>query len=195
VGLPLPGIELRIADDGEILVRGESVFQGYHGRPEETAQVFAEDGWLRTGDIGTLDDDGFLTITDRKKEIIVTASGKKISPQNLENALKASGLVSQALIVGESRPYIAALISPDPDEIGKRASNAAEAKAVIQRVVDEVNAHLGPTEQIKRFALLPREFSMDEGEVTPTLKLKRRVCEAHFRDEIEQIYAGSRRSG
>jgi long-chain acyl-CoA synthetase len=195
VGLPLPGIELRIAEDGEILVRGESVFHGYHRRPEATAEVLADDGWLRTGDIGTLHEDGFLTITDRKKEIIVTAGGKKISPQNLENALKASGYVSQALIVGDGRPYIAALISPDRDEVDKRAKNDEEVRALIQRVVDEVNANVGPTEQIRRFALMAREFSMEHGEVTPTLKLKRRVCQEHFREEIERIYAGSRGSG
>ncbi len=192
VGKAIPGVEIRIAEDGEIVIRGDTVFQGYHGKEEATRDVLTDDGWLLTGDIGTLDADGFLRITDRKKEIIVTAGGKKIPPQNLENALKASGYVSQALVVGEGRPYIAALISVDEDEMAKAGTSAEEKRALVERVVDEVNSHVGPTEQIKRFALLPRDFSADEGEITPTLKLKRRVCEEHFREEIERLYAAPR---
>ena len=191
VGKAVPGLELAIAPDGEILVRGETVFQGYHDRPDATAEILADDGWLRTGDIGTLED-GFLTITDRKKEIIVTSGGKKIPPQNVENALKASGYVSQALLVGEGRPYLVALVCVDRTEVAKVAQSEDEVRALVERVVDEVNSHVGPTEQIKRFALLPREFSAEEGEVTPTLKLKRRVCEEHFADEIERLYAAPR---
>jgi len=189
VGRAVPGAELTIAPDGEIMVRGPTVFDGYYGRPEATAEALAGDGWLLTGDIGTLDDDGFLTITDRKKEIIVTSGGKKIPPQNVENALKASGYVSQALLVGEGRPYLVALVSVEPDEVDKVAHTEEEKRALVARVIDEVNSHVGPTEQIKRFTLLGRSFSADEGEVTPTLKLKRRVCEAHFADEIERLYA------
>ena len=188
VGRAIPGVEIRIARDGEIMIRGDTVFQGYHGKEDATREVLTGDGWLLTGDVGTLDADGFLTITDRKKEIIVTAGGKKIPPQNLENALKASGYVSQALVVGEGRPYIAALIAVDDAETTKVAASPEETRALIERVVEEVNSHVGPTEQIKRFALLPRDLEADEGEVTPTLMLKRPVCEEHFREEIEALY-------
>jgi long-chain acyl-CoA synthetase len=189
VGLPLPGLELRLAEDGEILVRGETIFQGYLGRDDATAEALTSDGWLRTGDIGRVDDDGFLTITDRKKEIIVTAGGKKISPQNLENALKSSPVVSQALVVGDRRPYVAALVSIDRDEAAKLARSEDEVRALVETAVAEVNERLGRAEQIKRFAILSRDFSMEAGEVTPTLKLKRRVCEQNFRAEIEALYA------
>ena len=189
VGRAVPDVELAIAPDGEIMVRGPTIFQGYDGRPDATAEAVTGDGWLLTGDIGTLDGDGFLTITDRKKEIIVTSGGKKIPPQNVENALKASGYVSNALLVGERRPYLVALVAVDRDESAKVAHTEEDVRALVARVIDEVNSHVGPTEQIKRFALLPRDFSADEGEVTPTLKLKRRICEAHFADEIERLYA------
>ena len=189
VGLPLPGLELRLAEDGEILVRGKTVFQGYLGRDDATAEVLSPDAWLRTGDIGRIDEDGFVTITDRKKEIIVTAGGKKIAPQNLENALKTSPVVSQALVVGDRRPYIAALVAVDRDEAGKLTTEEDEVRALVEKAVADVNERLGRAEQIKRFAILERDFSMEAGEVTPTLKLKRRVCEEHFRDEIERLYA------
>ena len=189
VGLPLPGLEIRIAEDGEILLRGRTVFQGYLGRDDATAEVLSPDGWLRTGDIGRIDDDGFLAITDRKKEIIVTAGGKKIAPQNLENALKTSPVVSQALVVGERRPYIAALVAVDRDEAAKLAPSEDEVRALVEKAVADVNERLGRAEQIKRFTILSRDFSMEAGEVTPTLKLKRRVCEEHFREEIDALYA------
>jgi long-chain acyl-CoA synthetase len=188
VGLPLPGVELRLADDGEILVRGRTVFRGYLGRDDATAEVLSPDGWLRTGDIGRVDEDGFVTITDRKKEIIVTAGGKKIAPQNLENALKTSPVVSQALVVGDRRPYIAALVSVDREEAAKLSTGEDEIRALVEKAVAEVNERLGRAEQIKRFAILSRDFSMEAGEVTPTLKLKRRVCEEHFRAEIDALY-------
>jgi long-chain acyl-CoA synthetase len=191
VGKALPGIELALADDGEILVRGPTVFRGYAGRDEETAEVLTPDGWFRTGDIGAIDHAGFLTVTDRKKEIIVTAGGKKIAPQNLENALKASGLISQALVCGDRRPYIVALLCPDRAEIAKRARTEDEVHALLTDVVAGVNAKLGRTEQIKRFAVLGREFALEEGELTPTLKLRRRVCEQNLQDEIERLYGGS----
>ncbi|MDQ3945787.1 MAG: AMP-binding protein [Actinomycetota bacterium] len=189
VGLPLPGLELRLADDGEILVRGATVFEGYLGRDDATAEVLSPDGWLQTGDIGRVDEEGFVTITDRKKEIIVTAGGKKIAPQNLENALKTSPVVSQALVVGDRRPYIAALVSIDRDEAGKLTADGDELRALVEKAVANVNERLGRAEQIKRFAILSRDFSMEAGEVTPTLKLKRRICEEHFGEEIEALYA------
>jgi len=183
VGPALPGVELRIADDGEILIRSDTVFGGYYKDEAATREVLTEDGWLRSGDIGRLDDDGFLTITDRKKDILVTAGGKNVAPQNLENALKMSPLISQALVVGDRRPYVAALITL---EAGAPRDNAEEQ---IRAVVDDVNRDLSRFEQIKRFAILPRDFSADDGEITPTLKLKRRVCQEHFAAEIERLYA------
>jgi long-chain acyl-CoA synthetase len=136
-----------------------------------------------------VDEDGFVTITDRKKEIIVTAGGKKIAPQNLENALKTSPVVSQALVVGDRRPYVAALVSIDRDEAGKLTTDEDALRALVEKAVASVNERLGRAEQIKRFAILSRDFSMEAGEVTPTLKLKRRVCEQHFQEEIEALYA------
>ncbi|HUF01587.1 MAG TPA: long-chain fatty acid--CoA ligase [Gaiellaceae bacterium] len=201
VGPPLPGFEVRIADDGEILLRSETVFQGYFKDPEATAEVLTDDGWLRTGDIGELDADGFLTITDRKKDILVTAGGKNVAPQNLENDLKTSKYVSQALVVGDRRPYVAALITLDPDEIGRWAVEqgiegdletlAADDRvhALVQGIVDDVNGERSRYEQIKRFAILPRDFTMEHGEVTPTLKLRRRTALEHFQAELDELYA------
>jgi long-chain acyl-CoA synthetase len=192
VGPPLPGIELSRADDGEILVHGETVFRGYYLNEEATAAVLSPDGWLLTGDIGVIGEDGTLTITDRKKEIIVTAGGKKIAPQNVENALVASGYVERALVVGDRRPYLVALLSVDRERVRSETSTDSETLQLVERVVSEVNAELGRAEQVKRFALLPRDLSIEEGEITPTLKLRRRVCEEHFRDLIEGLYAGGR---
>jgi long-chain acyl-CoA synthetase len=183
VGPVLPGVELRIADDGEILIKTDTIFQGYYKDPEATAQVLPGDGWLRSGDVGDIDADGFLTVTDRKKDILVTAGGKNVAPQNLENALKTHPLISQALVIGDRRPYVAALITLGED------APADQAQERVQQVVDEVNEDLSRFEQIKRFVILPRDFSAEEGEVTPTLKLKRRVCEEHFAAEIESLYS------
>jgi long-chain acyl-CoA synthetase len=185
VGPAMPGFEVKAAADGELLIRSETVFAGYLKDAPATSEVLGDDGWLRSGDVGAIDRDGFVKITDRKKDLIVTAGGKNVAPQNIENALKTSPYVSQALVVGDRRPYVTALITLDE----AAARNGAEAEALIQREVDRVNADLSRFEQIKRFAILPRDFSAEEGEVTPTLKLKRRVCEEHFADEIEKLYA------
>ena len=202
VGKPLPGFEVKLAEDGELLVRSETVFGGYYKDPDATAEVLGPDGWLRTGDIAEIDADGYITITDRKKDIIVTAGGKNVAPQNLENDLKTSKYVSQALVIGDRRPYVAALITLDADEIGKWAREQGIAgdvgelarndrvRALIQGVVDDVNAERSRYEQVKRFTILPRDFTMDDGELTPTLKLKRRVVHDHFQDELEELYAG-----
>jgi long-chain acyl-CoA synthetase len=183
VGPPLPGVELRIADDGEILIKTDTIFAGYYKDEPATQEVLPGDGWLRSGDLGHLDEDGFLTITDRKKDILVTAGGKNVAPQNIENALKTHPLVSQALVVGDRRPYVAALITVadgvPPDD----------ARFEMERIVEEVNRDLSRFEQIKRYMILPRDFSAEEGEVTPTLKLKRRVCQKHFATEIEALYS------
>jgi long-chain acyl-CoA synthetase len=201
VGQPLPGCEVRIADDGEIELRSETVFQGYYKDPEATAAVLGSDGWLKTGDIGTLDEDGFLYITDRKKDILVTSGGKNVAPQNIENDLKTSKFVSQALVVGDRLPYVSALITLDPAEIGRwAAENGAESdpaalagdgrvRELIQGVVDDVNRDRSRFEQVKRFAILPRDFTMEAGEVTPTLKVRRRAVQEHFAAEIDALYA------
>jgi long-chain acyl-CoA synthetase len=183
VGKALPNTELRLAEDGELLIRSPTVFAGYYKDEAETREVLDDDGWLHSGDIAQIDEDGFVTITDRKKDIIVTAGGKNVSPQNLENALKTSPLVSQALVVGDRRPYVAALVTLEP------GVDRAEAEAKLPAIVDGVNKDLSRYEQVKRFAILPREFSADEDEITPTLKLKRRVCEQHFAAEIEALYS------
>jgi long-chain acyl-CoA synthetase len=199
VGPAIPGIELRVADDGEIFVRSSTVFGGYYKDPEATRAVLDDDGWLHTGDIGSIDEDGFLTITDRKKDILVTAGGKNVAPQNIENDLKGSKYVSQAVVLGDRKPYVAALITLDEAEVRKAlgandlalAELAADedVRQLIQGVVDEVNRDRSRFEQVKRFAILPRDFSAEEDEITPTLKLRRGVVQEHFADEIETLYA------
>ena len=185
VGPAIPGIEVRTAEDGEILVRGPNVFAGYYKDDAATREVVDDDGWLHTGDIGHIED-GFLTITDRKKDIIVTAGGKNVAPQNIENELKASKYVSQAVVIGDRRPYLTALITLD-----EAARGLSDPQSLIQEVVDEVNADKASFEQVKRFAILDRDFSAEHDEVTPTLKLKRKVVCRHFADEIEALYAGA----
>jgi long-chain acyl-CoA synthetase len=187
VGPALPGFEVRADEDGELLIRSPTVFAGYYKDEAATREVLAEDGWLRSGDVGSIDEDGFITISDRKKDILVTAGGKNVSPQNLENALKTAPLISQALVVGDARPYVSALITIDPAMA--EGLPPAEVEARVQEIVDGVNGELSRFEQIKRFRVLPRDFSAEEGEVTPTLKLKRRVCAEHFANEIEALYA------
>jgi long-chain acyl-CoA synthetase len=187
VGRPVDGAEVKLAEDGEILLRSDAVFAGYYKDPEATAEVMTEDGWFHTGDVGEVDADGFLKITDRKKDLIITAGGKNIAPQNLENALKASRFVSQAIVVGDRRPYVTALLTLDEAEV---ASSGRDPQAIAQEAVDEANEDRVRVEQIKRFVIIPREFSQEEGEVTPTLKLRRRVIHEHFAAEIERLYAG-----
>jgi long-chain acyl-CoA synthetase len=186
VGHAVEGCDVRLDTDGEILVRSDTIFSGYYKEPEATAAAFTDDGWFRTGDVGELDDDGWLKITDRKKDLIITAGGKNIAPQNLENALKASRFVSQAVIIGDRRPYVTALITLDPAEM---EVSGADAQALVQEIVDEVNRDRVRIEQIKRFAILPRDFSQEEGELTPTLKLRRKVVHEHFAAEIEHLYS------
>jgi long-chain acyl-CoA synthetase len=197
VGQALPGVELRIAEDGEVLIRSETIFKGYYKDEAATAEVLTDDGWLLTGDVGEIDAEGFLSITDRKKDLIVTAGGKNVAPQNLENDLKASKYVSQALVLGDRKPYVAALITLD--ELAFRAegltapleelASDASVRERIQAVVDDVNRERSRYEQVKRFAILPRDFSMEADELTPTLKLKRRVCQQHFASTIAELYA------
>ncbi|MEX2210737.1 MAG: long-chain fatty acid--CoA ligase [Gaiellaceae bacterium] len=179
VGPVLPGIDVRIADDGEILMRGDNVFAGYYKDEAATQEALDGEGWLRTGDVGELDADGFLRITDRKKDIIVTAGGKNVAPQNLENDLKRQPGISQAVVVGDRRPYLVALVTVEPGQEG-----------LVEAAVDEVNRERTRYEQIKKFAILPRDFSPEQDEVTPTMKLRRKVILEHFADEVERLYAG-----
>jgi long-chain acyl-CoA synthetase len=201
VGPALPGFEVTVAEDGEVLIKSETIFQGYFKDPEATAAVLTPDGRLRTGDIGQIDEDGFLTITDRKKDILVTAGGKNVAPQNIENDLKTSKYVSQALVVGDRKPYVAALITLDEVEIGKWATERGidgemaslardeRVRELVQSVVDEANRDRSRFEHVRRFAIMPRDFTMEHGEVTPTLKLRRRAVSEHFQSEIEGLYA------
>jgi long-chain acyl-CoA synthetase len=201
VGRALPGTELKLGDDGELFVRSPTVFAGYYKDESATQAVLDDDGWLATGDIATIDDEGFVTITDRKKDILVTAGGKNVAPQNLENELKSSRYVSQALVVGDRRKFVAALITLDADEVGAwaraqgvegdPATLAAHPRVreLVQGVVDDVNASHSRYEQIKRFQVLLRDFSLEEGELTPTMKLKRKACQEHFAAEIDALYA------
>jgi long-chain acyl-CoA synthetase len=198
VGPAIRNVELRIADDGEVLARGPNVMQGYYGKPEATAEVM-RDGWFCTGDIGSLDDDGYLTILDRKKELIVTAGGKNIAPNPIEAELKRSALVAEAVLIGDRRPYVSALLVPDFTALATRAAvEGASREEIVERpdvvalfdeVVNRANDGLARHEQIKRSALLPAEFGIATGELTPTLKVKRRVVAQRWSDAIERLYA------
>jgi len=197
VGPALPGVELRIDDDGEILARGPNVMRGYHNRPTETAAVLS-DGWFRTGDVGRLDADGFLSITDRKKDLLVTSGGKKIAPQPIENVLKLDPLVAEAVLLGERRRFPAVLLVPDFAALEQRLGAATDGRealvgrpdavALFETVVERVNQGLAQFERIKKFALLPEEFSIERGELTPTMKVRRRAVEQRWHDVIEAMY-------
>jgi long-chain acyl-CoA synthetase len=204
VGKAQQGVEVRIGDDGEVLIKGPNIFQGYYKNEDATKETL-EDGWLHTGDLGKLDEDGFLYITGRKKDIIITAGGKNITPANLENGLKQNRWISQAVVIGDRRPYLIALITLDPEEAGALAEQVgaddaslpalAENEAVraeLQKAVDEVNSHVGPVEQIKRFEILDHDLSQETGELTPTLKVKRNVVHEKFADVVDRVYAAPR---
>jgi long-chain acyl-CoA synthetase len=203
VGRPFPGIEIKIAEDGEIVARGPNIAQGYYGKREETSAVFKAEGWFHTGDVGEIDGDGFLRITDRKKDLIKTSGGSYVAPQHIENLLKGDPFVSQVMVEGDRRPYPVALITVSPDELAKLARErglgdkpAAELvhdAAVmdrVRRIVDGVNVHLASYAQIKRFAVLPGDFTQESGELTPTMKVKRREVRQKYADVIESMYRG-----
>jgi long-chain acyl-CoA synthetase len=192
VGPPIPGVEVKIADDGEILVRGPNVFLGYYKEPEATADSL-KDGYLCSGDLGQFDSDGFLSITGRKKEIIITAGGKNIAPKNIEAMLKQSPLVGEAVVIGDRRKYLTALITLDEAAARKLLpsgdlTKAPEIRSTIQTKVDEINQALARVEQIKKFAILAMPFGIDSGELTPTLKIKRKVVAQKYASEIEAMY-------
>ncbi|SDI87826.1 long-chain acyl-CoA synthetase [Actinokineospora alba] len=201
VGTTLPGVEIRIADDGEILTRSAGVFQGYLDNPEATAETVDAEGWLHTGDVGEVDDDGFLRITDRKKDIIITAGGKNISPSEIENLLKVSPFVREAIVIGDRRKFLSALIGVERDTVGNWATRRGityttyadlsakpEIEALIAKVVDEANASLANVEKIKRFKVITKELDHEDGELTATQKVKRRAVEQRFAEEIEAMY-------
>ncbi len=198
VGKPLSRVDARVAEDGELLLKGANIFKGYYKDEQATRETLI-DGWLHTGDIGRIDEDGFVYITGRKKDIIITAGGKNITPTNLENGLKQNRYISQALVVGDRRPYLVALVTVDPEEapgFAERHSLSVEEvpssqamREEVQRAVDEVNARVGPVEQIKKFTILPHDFTQETGELTPTLKVKRNVVGHKNGDAIEALYA------
>jgi long-chain acyl-CoA synthetase len=204
VGRPQAGVEVKIADDGEILVRGPNIFRGYYKNPKATSETIV-DKWLHTGDIGTIDEDGFLYITGRKKDIIITAGGKNITPANLENGLKQNRWISQAVVIGDRRPYLVALVTLDPEEAPALAEQLGledaslpvlaeneQVRAEVQKAIDEVNSHVGPVEQIKRFEILDHDLSQETGELTPTLKVKRNVVHEKFAGVVDRIYDAPR---
>jgi long-chain acyl-CoA synthetase len=200
VGRALPGLEIRIADDGEVLLKGPNIFQGYYKNDDASFGTIVE-GWMHTGDVGRLDEDGFLYITGRKKDIIITAGGKNLTPANLENDLKQSRWISQAVMHGDRRPYPVALITLDPEEIVHFAREhglsedparlAREPKVIelIQGELDKVNSRYARVEQIKRFVLLDHDLSQETGELTPTLKVKRNVVNEKYADLFERLYS------
>ncbi|MGZ4702484.1 MAG: AMP-dependent synthetase/ligase, partial [Ilumatobacteraceae bacterium] len=201
VGQPVAGTTIRIAADGEVLAKGPQVFEGYWHNPSATAETFDADGWFHTGDIGELDDSGYLRITGRKKELLVTAAGKNVAPAPLEDRLRAHELISQAIVIGDARPFIAALVTIDEsafeqwaaehDLVGSRIADLREAeelRAAIQSAVDEANRSVSRPESIRKFVILPRDLTIEADELTPTLKLRRSTVEKSYADVIESIY-------
>ncbi len=198
VGPALPGVEVKIADDDEILVKGPNVFLGYYKDQEATDSTLSN-GWLHSGDLGAFDDDGFLSITGRKKDIIITAGGKNITPKNLEAAMKNHELINEAVVIGDRRKYLSALVTIDPEagaawatangEDANALHESAKLRASIQAHVDELNSHFARVEQIKKFTILTRNLTIEDGELTPTLKVKRAKVSDHFADDIEAMYA------
>jgi long-chain acyl-CoA synthetase len=200
VGPPLPGVDVKIAPDGEILVKGPGVFKGYFKNPEATAETL-KDGWLYSGDVGELDQDGVLKITDRKKDLIITAGGKNIAPQNIENQLKFSPYINDAIVIGDRRKFLTALIAIDEENVIKYAQDnkiqfstyssltqAPEIKQLIRKEVDRVNKRLAQVEQVKKFTIIPKKLYEEDGEVTPTMKVKRKFINQTYKDIIEKMY-------
>ncbi len=202
VGVADPGVEMKIDEDGEVLLRGGNLMKGYYKDPEKTAETIDAEGWLHTGDVGTIDEDGYLRIIDRKKELIITAGGKNISPANIEALLKQHALIGQAAVIGDRRPYVSALVVLDPEVAPVWARKAGIAfdsmadlaadpavHAEIQQAVEETNRHVSNVEGIKRFTILPADWTPETDELTPTLKLKRRVISQKYADAIEEMYS------
>jgi long-subunit acyl-CoA synthetase (AMP-forming) len=201
-GLVVPGAELKLAEDGEICLRGKHVFKGYLKDPDATKNAIDPEGWLHSGDIGTIDKDGFLQITDRKKDLLITAGGENIAPQVLEGHLKEIPVVAQAVVIGDRRKYLAALLTLDPERVETEAELAGSAarsvndaancdvfRRHLEKQIETINGKLARVQTIKRFAIIPREFSVDGGELTPTMKVKRKVVNEKYCREIEDLYA------
>jgi long-chain acyl-CoA synthetase len=199
VGPPISGVEVKIADDGEILTRGPHIMKGYYNKPDATAETLASDGWFRTGDIGEIDSEGFLRITDRKKDLIVTSSGKNIAPQFVENTLKTSRYITQIVIVGDKRNFPSALIVPNLENLKKcaAAKGVADSElmthpAILQEIqsdIDRLSKDLASFERVKKIALVPHEFTIESGEMTPSLKIKRGVVEKKYKQLIDSLYS------
>jgi long-chain acyl-CoA synthetase len=203
VGRPIPGVEVRIADDGEILARGPNVMMGYYNKPEATADVLRA-GWFHTGDVGTIDGDGYLRITDRKKDLLVTSGGKKVAPQPIEAVLRQSPLIAEAVLLGDRRRFVSALIVPDFAALERRLKDLgrpfaprdvlvarADVLALYDEIVEALNRELSQFERIKKIRLLPREFTIESGELTPTMKVKRKSVEENWRTAIDEVYRES----
>jgi long-chain acyl-CoA synthetase len=202
VGPPIPGVELRIAADGEILARGPNIaHRGYLNRPEATAEAFGAEGWFKTGDIGRIDEDGFLHVTDRKKDLVVTSGGANIAPQHLENLLRSDPFISQALVYGDRRPYPTALIAVSPQELRRFARAQGildgdyaqlvrhpEVVSRVAKIVETKNAEVQSYARVKRFALVPAEFTEATGEMTPTQKVKRKAVAARYATLLDSLY-------
>jgi len=200
VGRPLPGTEVTIAADGEILLRGPNIFAGYFRNEDATRETVTEDGWLKSGDLGSIDDDGFLRITGRKKDLIITSSGKNISAANVEAALRESRWISEAVVFGDNRPYLVALLTLDPDEAPALAERAGvdydiaamahdeRVLAELAREVEQVNSRFARIEQVKRFAVAERDLTQDDGELTPTLKVKRAIVYREYAELFDSLY-------
>jgi len=206
VGPPMPGCEVKIASDGEILIRGPNIMKGYYNAPEATREMIEPDGWLHSGDIGEIDPAGFVRITDRKKDIIVTAGGKNVAPQNLENSLKTFPLVSQAMVHGDKRKYLSVLIAVNeeaarkllqdqgitpPDSYADVAARP-EIVAAVQKVLNTLNAHEPPYNQLKRFHVMDHDFTQESGDLTPTLKVKRKACTQRYQAILDKLYDGEK---
>jgi long-chain acyl-CoA synthetase len=203
VGLPLPGTEVRIAADGEILLRGPGIMAGYHNLPEETAETVDPDGWLHTGDIGELEEGGFLRITDRKKDLFKTSNGKHVAPSAIESIFQGvCPYASQLIVQGEGRTFVSALVTLDPDAIEGWAAehdlggrpyaelvSTPEVRELVQGYIDQLNARLNHWETIKKFVILDRDLSIDDGELTPSMKLRRRVVADKYKKELDSLYA------
>jgi long-chain acyl-CoA synthetase len=201
VGPIIPGVEVKIAPDGEILSRGPHIMKGYWNNPEATAQAIDSEGWFHTGDIGEIDKDGFLKITDRKKDILINAYGKNIAPQPLEALLKSSPYVGTPVLIGDRRKFLIALIVPNFEKLERDAASMGvqyntreelvghdRVKSLIQSELDRFNQNLDRQEKIRRFALLPRDFTIEEDEITPSLKVKRKVIDKKYKDVIDRLY-------
>jgi long-chain acyl-CoA synthetase len=206
VGPPMPGCEVKIASDGEILMRGPNIMKGYYNAPEATREMIEPDGWLHSGDIGEIDPSGFVRITDRKKDIIVTAGGKNVAPQNLENSLKTFPLISQAMVHGDKRKYLSVLITVNEETARKLLQDQGltppasysdvaarpEIRAAVQKVLDAMNAHEPPYNQLKRFYVMDHDFTQESGDLTPTLKVKRKACTQRYQAILDGLYDGEK---